>query len=95
MWYIVTINSGTEIMLTERVTSEEYEFLMWLRNLRPESQESLYEGVVMDTLAESLVSIADQELHGLFEITPAIGLQDHGLFVGEGYFLSDVIAHSS
>lgn len=82
-------------MAKQKISYQEYVFLMRLRSLSAESQELLYDGIVQNSLPESLVSIPNQELHSLLEITAPISIQDHGLLVSKRHFVGDVVASPS
>lgn len=82
-------------MRKQMVSSQEQIFLDWLRSLRPDSQETVYQGVVTGMLPQALASIPGEELHGALEITPPIGFEDDSLFVGEFDFFDNVVASTS
>lgn len=82
-------------MRKQIISSQERVFLSWLRSLEAEHQETLYQGIVTDTLPQALISITCEEPHSLFEIASSIGIEDDSLFVSQGNFFCDVVASTS
>lgn len=79
-------------MTKQIISSEEANFLSWMRSLSPESQEYLYEGAIDGNLSQALVSVTGEELHRLFEVPSAVSFKDDGFLVGEFDFFADLVA---
>jgi hypothetical protein len=82
-------------MQKQFISSQESDFLRWLRNLAPESQEQIFQGVISGTLPQALVSVPCEQAHRLFEVAPAVGFQNDRFLIGECDFFNNIVSSAS